>query len=277
MAGDGSTHFTATPAHLKERCASGSREQAPPIFSLGRSADDRAAHPLSTHAGRAGCIRTPLTKDMLQLHYFPSNASMAPHILLEEIGLPFELKRVARDEGEHKSPAYLKLNPNGLIPVLVDGELVLYEAAAICLHLVDSHPGTGLAPSLGTSERAHFYKWLVWMTNTLQVHLIHYFYPDRLIDPGNTDGAAQVKRQAQARVDTLVDHLENHLAQGGPWMLGARYSALDAYAFMLCRWTRGFQRPARTLPHLGEYLHRMLQRPAVRRALATEQLQAPFV
>ncbi|MED5620817.1 glutathione S-transferase family protein [Ideonella sp. BN130291] len=214
---------------------------------------------------------------MLQLHYFPSNASMAPHILLEEIGVPFALKRVARDEGEHKSPAYLKLNPNGLIPVLVDGELVLYEAAAICLHLVDSHPECGLAPALGTAERAHFYKWLVWMTNTLQASLIHYFYPDRLVDPGNADGTAQVKRQAEARVGVLLDQLDGHLAEAGPWMMGERYSALDPYAFMLCRWTRGFQRPARELPHVGPYLQRLLQRPALQRALATEQLQAPWV
>ena len=98
---------------------------------------------------------------MIQLHYWPGNASMTPHMLLEELGVPFELKRVARDVGAHKQPEYLQLNPNGLIPVLVDGDLVLYETAAICLHLVDTHPAAGLAPSVGTAERAHFYKWLV--------------------------------------------------------------------------------------------------------------------
>ncbi len=215
---------------------------------------------------------------MLQLHYFPSNASMAPHLLLEEMGLPFELKRVDRDQGEHRSPAYLKLNPNGLIPVLVDGDLVLYETAAICLHLVDTHPQHGLAPELGTAERAHFYKWLVWMTNTLQPMLIHYYYPDRMVDPGNAEGTAQVKRQAELRIGPMLDQLDAQLAShGGPWLLGERYSAADAYAFMLCRWTRNFQRPARSLPHIGPYLQRMLQRPAVQRMLATEQLQQPFV
>ena len=56
---------------------------------------------------------------MLQLHYYPSNASMAPHMLLEELGLPYELKLVDRAQNAHKSPQYLKLNPNGKIPVLV--------------------------------------------------------------------------------------------------------------------------------------------------------------
>ena len=77
---------------------------------------------------------------MLALHYYPGNASMVPHILLHELKLPFELKLVDRTKGAHKSPDYLKLNPNGLIPVLQDGALVLYETAAICLHLVDTHP-----------------------------------------------------------------------------------------------------------------------------------------
>lgn len=86
---------------------------------------------------------------MLQLHYFPSNASLTPHMLLEELGVPYELKLVDRAHGAHKAPDYLALNPNGLIPVLVEahaeGDLVLYETAAICLHLVDTHPQAGLA------------------------------------------------------------------------------------------------------------------------------------
>ena len=58
---------------------------------------------------------------------------------------------------------------------------------------------------------------------------------------------------------------------------GARYSVLDPYAFVLCRWTRGFARPARSLPHLKPFLERMLARPAVQRALASEKLAAPYV
>ena len=87
----------------------------------------------------------------MQLHYYPGNASFTPHVLLREIGAPFELKLVQRAEGAHKQPEYLKLNPNGLIPVLVDGELVLYETAAICMHLADAHPGAAL-PALGVVE-----------------------------------------------------------------------------------------------------------------------------
>ena len=215
---------------------------------------------------------------MLQLHYYPSNASMAPHILLEEIGQPFELKLVQRDIAEHQSAAYLRLNPNGLIPVLTDGDLVLYETAAILLHLADTHPQAGLVPPLATPERAQFYKWLIWLTNTLQPTLLAYYYPDRWVDAGNSEGAAQVKAQAQARAGGWLDQLEAQLTRhGGAWLLGDSYSAVDAMAFMLCRWTRGFDRPARSLPQLGAYLQRMLDRPAVQRMLITEQLQPPWI
>lgn len=219
---------------------------------------------------------------MLQLHYFPSNASITPHILLEEIGVPFELKLVDRKNAAHKTPEYLKLNPNGLIPVLVDGDLVLYETAAIALHLVDTHPSANLAPPLGTSERAHFYKWLVWLTNTLQASLILYFYPERYVHEGNTAAAAELKDNIQKKIGGYLQQLDDQLASHGkPWILGEHYTAVDVYTFMLCRWTRVFTgeaaKPARDYPNLGAFLQRMLARPAVQRAIATEKLQAPLV
>ena len=216
---------------------------------------------------------------MIRLHYYPGNASFTPHVLLHEIGVPFELQLVDRTRGEHKSAPYLALNPNGQIPVLVDGDLVLYETAAICLHLVDTHPAAGLAPAVGSSERAHFYKWLVWLTNTLQATLMHYFYPERMVDAGNAAGATQVRAHAQAKAQAGLAQIDAQLAgHGGPWLLGERYSAVDPYAFMLCRWTRGFgERPAREHAHIGPFLQRMLARPAVQRTVAAEKLPEPLV
>jgi glutathione S-transferase len=216
---------------------------------------------------------------MIHLHYYPSTAAMVPHILLEEIGVPYQRVLVDRMNDAHKAPDYLRLNPNGLIPVLVDGELVLYETAAICLHLSDTHPQAALAPPLGSGERAHGYKWLMWLTNTLQATLIVYFYAERSVAPGNTAGAAEVKAQAELKIGAMLDQLDAELARhGGPWFAGANYSLLDAYVFTLCRWTRNFASPAaRTRPQLGPYLQRMLARPAVQRVLAAEELSPPFV
>ncbi len=215
---------------------------------------------------------------MLQLHYYPSTASMAPHILLEEIGAPFELVLVDRTHNVHKTQQYLQLNPNGLIPSLTQGDLVLYESAAICLHLCDGHPQARLAPPVGTPQRAHFYKWLVWLTNTLQATLIVYFYPERWVNAGNSVGIAEVQAHSASRVRILLEMLDRELERhGGPWLLGDSYTALDPYAMMLCRWTRNFEQPARSRPQLGPYLQRVLERPAVQRAFATEQLAPPWV
>jgi glutathione S-transferase len=215
---------------------------------------------------------------MIQLHYFPGNASMTPHLLLRELGLPFELKYVDRASGAHKSAEYLKLNPNGLIPVLVDGDLVLYETAAILLHLVDTNPAAGLAPQVGTAERAMFYKWLIWLANSVQAMMPHYFYSDRMVAPGNAAGALEVKAQAEAKLNAMFDQIDAQLAShGGPWLLGDRFSALDPYVFMLCRWSRGFTRPARSLPHIAPFLERMLARPAVQKVFEVEQLSPPRV
>jgi glutathione S-transferase len=220
---------------------------------------------------------------MLQLHYSPSTASMAPHILLHELGLPFERILTDTSTGAHRSEAYRQLNPNGLVPTLIDGELVLYETAAICLHLCDSQPQAGLAPPLGTTERAHFYKWLIWLTNTLQATLIVYFYTERWMNPGNQAGVAELKAQAESKVGLMLDQLDAELARLGktldqPWLLGAGYSAVDIYTLTLCRWTRNFaSTPARARPHLGPYLRRVLARPAVARTFAAEGLAEPWV
>lgn len=215
---------------------------------------------------------------MLQLYYHPGNASLTPHLLLEEIGEPFELVYVDRASAAHKSAGYLKLNPNGQIPVLVHDGFVVYETAAIGLYLADSFPRAGLAPAPGSRERAVFHQWLIWCTNTLQAMLMHYFYPERMVDDGDAAASAQVKRRAEARIGPMLDRLDDQLAaHGGPWLLGESFSAVDPYALMLGRWTRNFARPARSLPYLGPYLQRMLARPAVQRAFATEQLKAPLV
>ena len=216
---------------------------------------------------------------MIELHHCPGTAAMVPHILLEELGVPYRRVPVDRAAGQHKTPDYLRLNPNGLIPVLVDGDLVLYETAAILLHLCEAHPQAALAPPLAGVARAHFYQWLMWLTNTLQATLIVYFYPERWLEEGNTEGAAQVKAHAEGRVGGLLDQLDAELARhGGPWFAGKDYSALDAYVLTLCRWTRNFESPpARSRPHLGPYLQRMLERAAVQRVMANEKLPPPLV
>ncbi|HEX4857836.1 MAG TPA: glutathione S-transferase family protein [Usitatibacteraceae bacterium] len=211
---------------------------------------------------------------MIQLYYYPSNASMAPHMVLEEIGCLFELVLVDRAQNAHKSADYLKLNPTGLIPLLVDDGTPIHQAAAICLHLADRFPDSGLAPPVGSAQRARLYSWLMYLTNTLQAELLHYFYPERMADDAAM--AARVKAHAEIRVVEMLDLLENHLAGSGPFVLGDSLSIADHYLLMLCRWTRMHARPAQARPSLSRFIDAMAARPAVQRVFAKEGLPLPW-
>jgi glutathione S-transferase len=206
---------------------------------------------------------------MYQLHYFPANANAAPHMVLEEIGIKYDLVLVDRARNAQKSREYLKINPNGRIPTLVDGDLVMSEAAAIVLHLIDQHADAGLAPQIGTPERAKFYQWLTFMTNSLQEELMIWQYPDRL---AGSDAAAAdvVKRGAEARAGKFLDVIEDHLRTNGPLFLGDRLSALDFYLVMLSRWARPMARPPRSRSNIAKLLDRVTALPSVRRAYERE-------
>jgi glutathione S-transferase len=206
---------------------------------------------------------------MYGLHYYPANANAAPHMLLEEIGAQYELLLVDRAVHGQKSKEYLKINPMGRIPTLVDRDIVLFEAAAIVLHLVDAHPDAGLAPKVGTPERAKFYQWLTFLTNSLQEELMIYQYPERL---AGDDAAATaiVKRGAEARASAFLDVIDDHLKANGPLFLGDKLSAVDFYLVMLSRWARPMGKPPRSRPSIAKLLDKVTSLPSVRRAYERE-------
>lgn len=206
---------------------------------------------------------------MYELHYFPANANAAPHMLLEELGVEYELRLVDRAKNAQKSAEYLKINPNGRIPTLVDGDLLVSEAAAIVLHLVDRHSDQGLAPEVGAPKRATFYQWLTFLTNSLQEELMIWQYPERLAG-GDAAATAVVKRGAEARASTFLDVVEDHLKANGPLFLGDKLSAVDFYFVMLARWARPMSEPPRSRPHIAKLLDKVSSLPSVRRAYERE-------
>ena len=91
------------------------------------------------------------------LYYYPNNASLAPHLLLRHMSLNYELILVDRKSNSQKSEEYLKLNPTGRIPPLIDNGAAIFERAAICIHLCESHPEHELIPELGSLRRPIFF------------------------------------------------------------------------------------------------------------------------
>lgn len=208
------------------------------------------------------------------LCYYPGNASLLPHMMLREVGAPFELRLVDRAQNAQKSADYLRLNPNGRIPVLLDGDLVLFETAAIALHLADRHPEAQLAPPVGTAARAQFYKWMVHLTNTPQAEYRAWFYPhEHVADPA---AAPTVKEAARQRLEAMFDRIVAQMA-GRDWVLESGFSAADLFLLMLVRWGRAMPRPPRDMPVLGAHAARVLARPSVQAAFVAEGIAAPFV
>jgi glutathione S-transferase len=203
----------------------------------------------------------------MRLHYLPGTAALAPHAVLAEVGSPYELVRVERDSEGLPSAEYLALNPWGKIPTLEDGDLVLSESAAICLHLADRFPDARLLPRLGTRERSEVYRWLVWQTNTVQVAQMRHFYPERY-------GTAGVKSTADAELAGHYDRLDAHLA-GREWLVGGERTVADLYLFMLTRWGRFLEPPAWDRPNLREHWLRALELRGPRTALEEQGLDLP--
>lgn len=211
---------------------------------------------------------------MYALYYYPGNASLLPHMILREAGAEFELRLVDRSNNAQRSPDYLKLNPNGRIPVLIDGDLVLYETAAIALHLCDRHPQAALAPPVGSPERAQFYKWMVHLTNTPQAEYRAWFYPFE--HTSERSASVSVKQAAGERLGGMFDRIAAQL-EGRDWLLASGFSAADLFLLMLVRWGRGLPRPPRDVSVLGAHAARVLARPAVQATFAAEGIEAPFV
>ena len=198
---------------------------------------------------------------MMTLYHSPATAAMVVHWLLIELGLPHRLRPLDLDKREQKAPAYLKLNPAGVVPTLVTGDgRVLREAAAIALHLGDLCPARELCPAPGTAGSAQHYQWMFFMANTLQPAYRAWFYPTEPAGEANVEAS---KREARARIETAWAQVATHLeSSGGPYMLGENLSVVDFMTTMLMRWSRNMPKPVDQWPALHAYAQRMKARPS---------------
>lgn len=204
---------------------------------------------------------------MYKLFYYPRNASFAPHMLLAEMQLDYELILVDRKTEAQKNPEYLTLNPTGRIPTLiVDGEPI-YESAAICLFLCERHPEKNLFPAAGTIERAKFYQWLFYLNASLQPELMVYFYPQKhTID---SLGKEAIKQAQQTRVTQMFALLDQEL-EGKEFLLGDNISACDFVLFMLLHWGSGFENPPLSFLNLRRFLRNFADRDSVKKVCEVE-------
>ena len=178
--------------------------------------------------------------------------------------------RVAIPEGAHRRAGYLAVNPRGLVPALeIDGR-VHAETIAIVTLIDRLHPAAELLPSDDPSALARVYELLSFFATSVHVVGFRPVFRARRRDLGPPADAAT---QAADR-DVLhgyLNEIEALLARG-EWLLGDRYSAADAYPLTFLRWARRQDFDMRGFAHWRAHARRMLERPAVLRALSTEAL-----
>ena len=222
---------------------------------------------------------------MLQLHYCPGNASLdRPHRPRGARRSVRAAPRRSRAGGAQVGRTYLALNPNGLIPVLVDDARAARRRAARPLRDRRDLPAPGRhASGRGAAAGARHARARpgLQVAGVVHEHAAGDAHPLLLsrsagpTTPPAPRSSRRTPRRRSARCSTRST--PSSRATAGRGSSATRFSVVDPYAFVLCRWTRGFARPARSLPHVGPWLDRMLARPAVQRAFASEKLAAPFV
>ena len=206
---------------------------------------------------------------MYLLYYSPGTASMAVHQALLEIGAPHELRKVDFETQAQKSAEYLALNPNGMVPTLIVDGHPYYECAALLMLLAERHPEAGLAPALGTPQRAIWLQWIVHFANTLQPAFRQWFYAQ---DFAAVEHEKESKEFARMRIEAVWNRLDAHLTVHGPYLLGDEFSIADLYATMLMRWSRNMPKTATAWPALAVLARRVKARRSWKQLYDIEEL-----
>ena len=201
---------------------------------------------------------------MYKLYWAPGTASMAPQAVLEEIGAAYEMVKLDIASRQHEQAEYRKLNPNGRIPTLVDGDFVIFETAAICQYLCDRHPEANLAPPAGSHARGRFYQWLTYMTNTVQVGFIDWFHPDWTFS--DLDSQAALKAQAEEKLSRSFQVLDDGIGSNAH-VTGEQFTVCDIYLAMMARWSRFQPKPAWHWPNIKRVVASSYTRPAFQRMM----------
>jgi glutathione S-transferase len=200
----------------------------------------------------------------MKLYYARMTRATRPRWMLEEIGTPYELVRLDLSKGDHKKPEYMKIHPHGAVPALVDGDLALFESAAICAYLADKFPEKQLAPAVGTPERGLYYQWLVYSMATMEPPVLKVFLNTRFLPEEKRSPALVEEGRIQwAQVGRT---LEAALA-GRTFIVGDHFTAADLMVASIAGWAK-FMGLLEEFPTLQRYVARLAERPAFQRANA---------
>lgn len=200
----------------------------------------------------------------MKLYFSPGACSLAPHIVLEELGLPYGTEKVDLKVKQTASGQdFLAINPKGYVPALeLDGGDVLTEGPAIMQYLADLAPAKQLAPANGSLERYRLQSWLNFIGTELHRNFSPFFNP-----AANDGWKAAALVALQRRFVYVNEQLSKH-----EYLLDSGYSVADVYLFVVLGWAKYIQLDVSGWGHLLAWQARVAARPAVRAALQAEGL-----
>ena len=199
----------------------------------------------------------------MKLYGFAGTRSQRALWGLKEVDADFEFISVNLLEGEHKRPEFLRLNPAGKVPVLVDGDQVIPESAAIVLYLADKYPQKGLLPT-DLNERAQVYRWTLFAVTELEQPLWR-ITRHTLVYPPDQRLPADIEL-ARADFATMAAILEEHL-DARDFIVGDRLTVADCVTAYLIDWANEV-RLIDAFPRLQAYLERLYARPEAPKRIA---------
>ena len=204
---------------------------------------------------------------MITLYFGPNTAALACRIALEEAGAAYSPVRIDVAAGEQRGAAYLAINPKGRVPAMATDRGILTETPAILAYIAQSFPEARLAPLDDPFGFAQVQAFNLYLCATYHVAHAHRMRGHRWAD----DPAAilEMQRKVPETIGACCDAIERDMLRG-PWVTGEAYTICDPYLFTMAQWIeKNGVDPARA-PKMIEHRRRMLERPAVQRALAGE-------
>jgi glutathione S-transferase len=198
----------------------------------------------------------------MRLYYVPMTRATRPRWMLEELGVPYELVRLDRSKAETRTAEHRARHPLGHVPVLEDGDVRIFESAAICLWLGERFPEKGLLPPPGTPGRALGYQWLFYAVTELEPHCSTLSAQNR--KPEAERNPALVS-EAKEKFRAAATVLGPAVARGH--LLGEAFGVADVVVGAILLWGKGLG-ALQDLPAVEAYLARLKDRPAWKRAIA---------
>lgn len=199
----------------------------------------------------------------MKLYYSPGACSLAPHIVLNEIGAQFDLVQVdLREKVTQDGDDFTLVNPHGRVPALtLDNQEVLTESVAVLQYIADQHPEAGLVPESGTLARARLHEILNFLTSDLH----------KAFGPLFMNCSDEVRESTLALIAVKFSYLDKVLSDR-EYLVENKYSVVDIYLFVIAGWAMPLGINLGEWPNLAAFVGRIAERPQVVKSMADEGL-----